>query len=563
MSPHVTFATYNCNAMLANLPIITSIPADIIAIQETRLTELQLKTVARQASDCQLHLFNGTLAAEKQYANRYAVDKKHPGVAFLVRQHLSAYEPPTPDAIAPWHSRGYLCLLSVFLRGAWVTCLNMYCPLSQDAVPLLPDIHDFCAQHAHLPVVLLGDFNANVVSGDHPKAFTAIGFRSLATEESFDFHTFKAASRSSTISTSAIDNILVSEPLAEFVSPLCAIWPRRLGHAIITTTAHIDITKVEPFEVVMPPVARQLVQDTDWRCFSSCPTVLWNHFCSCLDKAFQSQGRPRGSSPLFRKRDFFKAIKARVALSAAFCAQDYDTVASLLEAERALSLASIRTWISRMKHKDAAIWTRATARWVKRPTLALPLSIEVSQGANTYRTIGTAELQDAAFSYYKQLYNSGESYTLPDRKAICADLFPAAFQWDSFDREIQSVISAACSSRAPGLDGTYVEDYKLLPQQGRQAFSRFCYAILQTGRFPDSWLNIKVVLIPKKQGLTLKDLRPLSIAPVPYRLFGKALMRLSQHAMLNLHSHSVGGVSLEGLRRLPFFGFACLSKRFV
>ena len=415
----------------------------------------------------------------------------------------------------------------------------------------------------------MGDFNVDVVHGDHLRAFTSVGFRSLAAEESFDFHTFKSASRSSDLSTTAIDNIIVSEPLAEFFSPLHTVWPRRLGHAIVTSTAHIDVTEIEPFEIIMPPVARQAVLCPNWWCPSSCPTVLWNHFCAGPDTAFQSKGRPRGSLPLFRKRDFFKAVKAQVELSSAFMAQDYDAVASLLERERLLSLAFIRTWLSRMKHKDAAIWTRATAKWVKRPTLALPLSVEISHGPVSYRTVGTAELQDAARAYYAQLYNSGESYTLPDRQAICADIFPQAFLWDNFDREIQSVVSAACPSRAPGLDGTYVADYNLIPVEGRQAFSRFCYSILKTGCFPDSWFNVKVVLIPKKQGsLTLKDLRPLSIAPVPYRLFGKALMRLSQHAMLNLHSHSVGGVPQRSaqaafLRKLLFSVFVCLSKRFV
>ena len=80
-----------------------------------------------------------------------------------------------------------------------------------------------------------------------------------------------------------------------------------------------------------------------------------------------------------------------------------------------------------------------------------------------------AELQDAAHSFYERLYNSGKPYSLPDRQDLCADIFPDAFRWDSFDRELQAVISAACASRAPGLDGTYVAGYKLIPLQGRQA----------------------------------------------------------------------------------------------
>ena len=82
-----------------------------------------------------------------------------------------------------------------------------------------------------------------------------------------------------------------------------------------------------------------------------------------------------------------------------------------------------------------------------------------------------------------------------------------------------------------------------MPPEGLQLFTRLCLSVLETGIFPDVWYDVKVVLIPKKSGfLSFKDLRPLAIAPVPYRLFGKALLSLSGHAMSQLHGHSVGGV---------------------
>ena len=93
------------------------------------------------------------------------------------------------------------------------------------------------------------------------------------------------------------------------------------------------------------------------------------------------------------------------------------------------------------------------------------------------------------------------------------------------------------------MDGVSVYDFKQLPKEGVHAFARLCHKILLTGSYPDTWFNVRVVLIPKKLACTaLKDLRPLVIAPVAYRLFGKALLMLSQHAIHNVHAHSVGGV---------------------
>ena len=102
---------------------------------------------------------------------------------------------------------------------------------------------------------------------------------------------------------------------------------------------------------------------------------------------------------------------------------------------------------------------------------------------------------------------------------------------------------ASSAARAPGLDGIQVSDFKALPREGISAFAKLSHQIITSGLFPASWFNVEVVMIPKKEGsLALKDLRPLVIAPVAYRLFGKILLSLSRHAIFNVHSHSVGGI---------------------
>ena len=70
----------------------------------------------------------------------------------------------------------------------------------------------------------------------------------------------------------------------------------------------------------------------------------------------------------------------------------------------------------------------------------------------------------------------------------------------------------------------HVSDFKSLPDEGTKSVAGLAHLIVETGVFPTSWFDVKVVMTPKS--LALKDLRLLVIAPVAYRLFGKILLSL-------------------------------------
>ena len=173
----------------------------------------------------------------------------------------------------------------------------------------------------------------------------------------------------------------------------------------------------------------------------------------------------------------------------------------------------------------------------------MPLSIQHESNGLVTATVGFAEMLDVCNSFYHKLYNVGDLFVLPSRGDICADILPANFRIQDFEECATALIKASSAARAPGLDGIHVSDFKDLPREGISSFAKISHQILLTGLFPASRFNVKVVMIPKKEGsLALKDLRPLVIAPVAYRLFGKILLSLSRHAIFNVHSHSVGGI---------------------
>ena len=60
----------------------------------------------------------------------------------------------------------------------------------------------------------------------------------------------------------------------------------------------------------------------------------------------------------------------------------------------------------------------------------------------------------------------------------------------------------------------------------------------------EAWLHCKMTCIPKKQGKTsVKDLRPLTIAPVIYRVFCKTILHIHQEPQQQVPADSTGGRS--------------------
>ena len=203
----------------------------------------------------------------------------------------------------------------------------------------MDNVFQYASQMAFRPCVLVGDFNCTTRQEHHPVLSSPFGFRSLAYEAPFDFTTYWSASRSAEVTNTAIDDILVSQPLSEFASPATVTWPRALGHAAVMTTLHIDAIKLEPFEVVLP-VAQQTVYSVSWTLTGSCSDALWQQFCRHLDTSFNSKSRLRGTPPVFRKREHV-AVRLQTQLSQAFAMQDYDAVGTLLDACRKADMASI------------------------------------------------------------------------------------------------------------------------------------------------------------------------------------------------------------------------------
>ena len=107
----------------------------------------------------------------------------------------------------------------------------------------------------------------------------------------------------------------------------------------------------------------------------------------------------------------------------------------------------------------------------------------------------------------------------------------------------KAVIAKSSPNRVAGLDGLEVAHLKQLPDEAIEYIAHIFAKALGTKQVPKSWLNCKMSCFSKKPGKTsVKDLRPLTIAPVIYRVFCKVLLTSNQNKQMNVPEDSVRGV---------------------
>ena len=463
-------------------------------------------------------LLTGPHANKIARGKYYVTDKTFPGVAFLVKTSFSATHAAVPEDMLIWYHKGLFLTIEIFVQDRWISLCNSYVKHGDDHEPFLMGLDSFLSKNHRCPIVAMGDFNADVTQSLLPATKDA-GFRSLADEAPFDFISFRTKGRNEALKTSFIDNILLAPNLAEFALPLGISWPRPLGHAAIGTMLHLEYTRAAKLEIATPTKIRISASVPDFRLDDDTISARWLQWCRKIDRFYSNEGTPRGDHPVFQIREAYTLPKAFSELQKALRDEAYCLASELLQKFDKKQQKAIKDWRLKLA-AGPNIWTSTVARWIKKPPLALPYSIKIDQGDCVSSTVGLAEMHDATYSFYKRLYNAGDQFVLPDPKLMGADILPDAFRLENFTQAVAQVIARSSPRKATGLDGLSVADFKALPIPAVNSIAHLFHDILTQATFPEPWLNIKVTL--KKGGdLALKDLRPLSIAPVAYRIWAK------------------------------------------
>jgi hypothetical protein len=90
--------------------------------------------------------------------------------------------------------------------------------------------------------------------------------------------------------------------------------------------------------------------------------------------------------------------------------------------------------------------------------------------------------------------------------------------------EVVEALNGIGDLKAPGLDGMHSVFYKKFWEVVGEKVTEEVLAVLNGGPMPADWNDTSVVLIPKiNDPESMKDLRPISLCNVVYKLISKAL----------------------------------------
>ena len=539
------------NALTPHVHEVLALNADVIALQEIRIGEDSLPSIRSSLKQNGYNLYVSALPNyKKQGHNKKSIhlDQTVPGVAFVVRCHIPVQEIGI-DSMDKWIQNGRLHAIQIFAQQQWITCINAYAP-TQNSAPFLDDLSQTLGEYAHKSSILFGDINADSRNGLFVQEIGSKGWYPLTYNTNYDFYTYKHSNGN----TSCIDTIAVTDLLKETVAPVQSLDILDKGHSFLSTYMHNSFQQKPTWEIYHQICFKsESTSEAQWQqALASHRPMLdkttldhdWNVWCETLQQIHNPEGSVIGLQPRYRVRDQFKHSKLHEQLSQAIKSQDWQTHTMVLNKLQQISKNQLRKWRQRIQKKGQSQheWTKNLFKWARTAPPPIPSCIaSTKHGTDGFTTCLQDSLREIN-DYFSEIYKSEqaahhEQYAAP-RHYECD-----AAQILDINQCLQMVISKADSSKVAGMDGIEIAHLKQLSPTAVLFLAHIFHKSLRQQRVPLHWLNCKMTCIPKKQGKTsVKDLRPLTISPVCYRLFCKTILIMNSETQQNIPEHSVGGV---------------------
>ena len=213
---------------------------------------------------------------------------------------------------------------------------------------------------------------------------------------------------------------------------------------------------------------------------------------------------------------------------------------------RNLNLNQIRKWRHKLQLRlqNHASWCRHLFQWVKTSAPPIPSCIASQDfGVEGFTTSLHASLCEID-AFFRKVYKSPTEDQIPP----VATNDTAGWEFDedmvaSYNQILLQVIKKANVHKVAGMDGLEVSFFKQLPTAAIYFLACIFSKAVTKHVTPEDWLHCKMTCIPKRQGKTsVKDLRPLTIAPVVYRIFCKTVLQMHQDPQQNVPPDSIGGI---------------------
>ena len=547
---YLKIASWNPNSLPAHFNEALACACDVLAIQEARMSKDTAVGLSKECRKNGKQLFFGNLPMYKKNLNGLFLDKMTPGVAFIISSHISVRDVKVPE-MEPWFTQGRFHALQAFVQNKWVTFFNIYAP-AQQPEPMLQDLLQYLREHSHEDIIVCGDFNTDTRLGLFVRELATSRWCPLTMHTDHDFITYVHPKGG----TSVIDSIIVSPSLVEHISNVEQMSIFEKGHRLISAIVTHDARQPPSWEVDMPTVVAPLLhqQQDDW---ASCVNQLlqdaqtksisdiWRTWCNTFCDTHHVPPDALGGSPKFRLRDEHKLDKVRAKLQKAILFQDEESKKLTLQKLHRISKNHIRNWRNQITGKNVSqgTWLNYLFRWIRGSGVPVPSCIASQSFGVQGTTTNIADSHKEIQQYFSEIYNKNNIWTQLQHQP-CEPQAVEPADYEPVVATLQKILKQLDTSKAPGIDGFQVCHFKNLCPEGIKALAIVFAAAIKQHAMPEEWLNCRVACIPKRTGkVSVKDLRPLTIAPVAYRLFCKTLLVCNQGCQQNVATDSVGGIA--------------------
>ena len=547
------FASWNANALLPHIQQVAAMNFQVAALQEVRIPVEPLASARKTIAKLGFNLVVGALPSYKTSGfNRKSthVDQTIPGVGFLIAADVPYQEIAIP-AMQKWVDKGRFCAIKAFLNNRWVYCFSAYAPV-MDTEPFLDDVVEFLQEYTAECCLVGMDANSNTQYGAFVHSMHASGWLPLTMCTPYDFTTYRHPNGS----TSCIDTIIVSPLMQDHVAQISAHRILEKGHECLSVQIAHDPEQKPTWEIYhnITFSSCDTSQDSWENVFKTHKNKIsnttiqedWDVWCQAFAHIHTVENSPISGPPRFRTRDNHKNNKCLFRLCQAINEQNFAAQKSLLDQIKKLNLNQIRKWGNKLQLKlqNHSSWCRHLFQWVKTPAPPIPSCIASQDfGVEGFTASLHASLCEID-AFFRKVYKSPTEDQIPP--VATNDTTGWEFDEDmvaSYNQILLQVIKKANVLKVAGMDGLEVSFFKQLPTAAIYFLACIFSKAVTKHVTPEAWLHCKMTCIPKRQGKTsVKDLRPLTIAPVVYRIFCKTVLQMHQDPQQNVPPDSIGGI---------------------
>ena len=482
-SKYITIASMNVSSLSARLHQILAQDCDIVACQEVRAAEHQMKYMQKELEHLNFSVIHGSLPSMKVTKGRVMTDKAHPGVAMIARHGLCMVPVPCPTDLQRWYDAGRLQLSEIGTPYGRVLLINTYFPVDKDMrTEMVGDMLTMLPPRTSGMSILTADLNDSIELGVLPTEMRAAGWvcpqQQIGQMGTYAHDCIHA--------TSAIDGIWCCPHLRDRVSftAIREVSGMQQQHRMIIVQILSEFEDDLMMEwIPTGPLPEKVHSEDTSACvwmqsadaYTKCinegeVNAAWETWCEITVKTMGGDTRVcrRGRPPRFHPSQA-QALTSKVAMLEKRYASEGPSEEIAIQIEKTrkeLQRRSLKMWKSKLMASDVST-SREFFGWLHGPPRT-PANVVLDEGGR--ECIGRPRCLQALHRYWSGIYQHGQQRP---------PLFAQAQEGVHLDAEdldmLHYIVKSTSVARATGLDSWRCTEWKHFLGL-RWTTSCFCFA---------------------------------------------------------------------------------------